>query len=250
MSQLNIIFEDDSLLVIDKPAGLVVDESETQKKGTLQEILRDEYGIHSERSGIVHRLDKDTSGVLVVAKTREALENLQKQFKERVVKKEYVALVHGHLKKGAVVNKPIGRNPGNRERFVVLEEGKPAITEFIPIERLEFSGQRLIEIFSDLTKPAMRKLDAKRYSNYTLIKCLPQTGRTHQIRVHLKYLGFGIVGDSKYAGRKVSRLDKRWCPRQFLHAAKLGFKHPESGQWIEFKSPLPEDLQKALGYLT
>lgn len=252
MSQLNIIFEDDSLLVIDKPAGLVVDESETQKKGTLQEILRDEYGIHSDRSGIVHRLDKDTSGVLVVAKTREALENLQKQFQERVVKKEYVALVHGSLEKPVRVDKPIGRNPGNREKFTVLDNGKPATTEYQPIKNfiLPIGGSNFKSIFNDLNKNQLRKLSTMNYQQYSLVACQPLTGRTHQIRVHLKYLGNPLVGDSKYAGRKVARLDKRWCPRQFLHAAKLGFKHPESGQWIEFKSPLPEDLQKALGYLT
>ncbi len=249
MSQLKIIFEDSSLLVVDKPSGLVVDESETQKIGTLQQILRDEYKINLDRSGIVHRLDKDTSGILVVAKTNEALKILQAQFKDRIVKKEYLTLVHGHLEKAVRVDKPIGRNPGDREKFVVLDEGKDAVTEFIPEKLFIMSPEFSEEIFSGFSKIQFKKLRTMNYQLFTLLKCLPQTGRTHQIRVHLKYLGFPIVGDVKYGGRKTSRLDKRWVPRQFLHAGKLGFNHPETGKWIEFESPLPEDLEESLKFL-
>jgi 23S rRNA pseudouridine1911/1915/1917 synthase len=246
-----IIFEYTDLLVLDKPAGMVVDKSETQVEGTVEEWLEKRLQVTGgrgqlARAGIVHRLDKDTSGLLLVAKTQAALENLQSQFKERTTKKEYLALVHGIIEKAGVIEGGIGRNPGNREKFVVIEEGKEAVTEYEPLERLAFRVERIVEIFSDFSKIKLRKLDAIRYYNYTLVKAKPHTGRTHQIRVHLKYIGFPIVADEKYAGRKTYRLDKRWCPRQFLHAAKIGFKHPVSGEWMEFESPLPEDLEEAL----
>lgn len=245
-----IVFEDDSLLVLDKPAGLVVDKSETQNADTLEDWLRLRASKVSPwsllRQGIVHRLDKDTSGLILVAKTQEALENLQKQFGERVVKKEYIALVHGLVESGGRIEGAIGRNPGNREKFTVLEDGKEAVTEYEPIQRLAFRAERIVEIFPDFSKIQLRKLNAIRYLDYTLVRAKPHTGRTHQIRVHLKYKGFPIVADEKYVGRKMYRLDKRWCPRQFLHAAKIGFFHPVSGEWIEFESPLPEDLKEAL----
>ncbi len=249
MASLTILFQDPFILVIDKSAGLVVDESETQKTGTLQQILRDEYKINAERSGIVHRLDKNTSGVLIVAKTAEALENLQKQFKERVVKKEYLALVHGHLEGVRIIDKPIGRNPGDREKFTVLEEGKPAVTEFAPEKLLVMSSQLIEEIFHGFSKIQFKKLSTMNYQLFTLLRCFPQTGRTHQIRVHLKHIGFPLVADEKYGGRKITRLDKRWCTRQFLHAAKIEFKHPSTGEIMSLESPLPEDLKKALSKL-
>src|SRR5260221_11551707 len=124
-----VLFQDDSLMVINKPPGLVVDSSESQKAGTLQEILEKEFGIKVERGGIVHRLDKDTSGLMIIAKTREALETLQQQFKERMVKKEYLALAHGWMEKEEVVSGAIGRNPRNRQKFTVLDEGKEAETK-------------------------------------------------------------------------------------------------------------------------
>ncbi|MDP3758466.1 MAG: RluA family pseudouridine synthase [Candidatus Daviesbacteria bacterium] len=271
--KINVIYQDDNLLVLDKPPGLVVDPADSVKEETLVDILRREYGIGLERAGppathalalragIVHRLDKDTSGILLVAKTIEALENLQKQFQERVVKKEYLALVHGYIMESGRVEGSIGRNPGNREKFTVLPEGKEAVTEYEPVKNLQFTIYNLQKIFSDfneqssragfhpLTKIQMRKLERMEYGRFTLVKCHPKTGRTHQIRVHLKYIDHSVVSDEKYGGRKVSRLDKRWCPRIFLHAAKIGFKHPATGEWMELESPLPEDLKKALDNL-
>ncbi len=241
-----IIYEDDQMLVLDKPPGLVVDPAETVKDETLADILQKEFKIDLPRGGIVHRLDKDTSGVILAAKTAGALEGLQKQFQERVVRKEYLALVHGSIGEGGVVEGNVGRNPGNREKFIVLPEGKEAVTEYEPVERLQVTGNRLQEIFSDFNKIQMRKLDRQSYGEFTLVCCRPKTGRTHQIRVHLKYINHPIVADEKYGGRKVSRLDKRWCPRIFLHAARIGFKHPVRGEWLEFESPLPEDLKGAL----
>ncbi len=247
---MKIIFEDDYLLVIDKPPGLVVDKSKTQKEDTLEDLLR----IDLERSGIVHRLDKDTSGVLLVAKTQETLDNLQLQFKERKVKKEYLVLVHGFINKAGRVEGAVGRNPGNREKFSVLPIGKQAITEYEPVKNFKFpivfqtafGGTNFKSIFADFNKIQMRKLEKMKYNQFTLLTCQPKTGRTHQIRVHLKYIGNPIVSDEKYVGRKMYRLDKRWCPRMFLHAKKLGFYHPVFGEWIEVESELPEDLRKVL----
>lgn len=233
-------------MVIDKPSGLVVTPSDSHKEVTISEILENEFKLLLDRGGVVHRLDKDTSGVMLVAKTLKALENLQSQFKERTVKKNYLALVHGQLLKTKVVSAPINRHPGNREKFTVLEEGREAETIFNPYQKLTLSDQNLEQIFTGFNKIQFRKLKTTNYQLFTLINCFPQTGRTHQIRVHLKYIGFPIVSDEKYGGRKTVRLDKRWCPRQFLHASKIEFNHPETGVRLEFESALPVDLKQAL----
>jgi 23S rRNA pseudouridine1911/1915/1917 synthase len=249
MTAPEVIFEDESLLVLDKPPGLVVDNSETQKTDTLEEWLK-ERGITLERGGIVHRLDKDTSGLILVAKTEAVLENLQNQFSERVVKKEYLALVHGEIKEPGVIEGNIGRNPDHREKFTVLDTGgREAVTEYAPERNFLINEERLKEIFPDFNKIQMRKLSTINYQTLTLVRCFPKTGRTHQIRVHLKHIGFPIVSDEKYVGRKMYRLDHRWCPRQFLHAAKISFKHPVSDEPMEFESKLPQDLEIALKFL-
>ncbi len=243
---MKIIFEDENLLVIDKAPGVVVDKSETQEDKTVEDWLSTYKSNSSlQRNGIVHRLDKDTSGILLVAKTSEALKNLQDQFKERRIKKQYLALAHGFIETGGRVEGDIGRNPGNREKFTVLEGGKEAVTEYEPLERLQFAGERLQEFFSEFNKIQIRKLERMQYNQFTLVSAHPLTGRTHQIRVHLKHIGHPIVSDEKYVGRKMYRLDKRWCPRQFLHASKIGFYDPGSGEWTEVESRLPEDLEKA-----
>ena len=150
MVNLKIIFEDQYILVLDKPPGLVVDNSETQQGNTVESWLESRYSLLVVRQGIVHRLDKDTSGLLLVAKTAAALENLQQQFAGRKVKKEYLALVHGEIKEPGVVKGDIGRNPGNREKFTVLEEGgKEAVTEYSPISNFKF----LISNFKFQIKP-------------------------------------------------------------------------------------------------
>jgi len=243
---IKVIYEDSDLLVIDKPPGIVVDPADSVKEKTLADILQDQFKIKLLRGGIVHRLDKDTSGILLVGKTPAALEKLQAQFKERKVKKEYVALVHGVVEESGKVEASIGRNPGNREKFIVLEEGKEAVTEYVPQKNFQFSILNFQSIFNELNKIQMRKLERMKYNQFTLLQCKPKTGRTHQIRVHLKYIGHPVVADEKYVGRKIYRLDKRWCPRMFLHAKKIGFKHPVSGEWMEMESDLPEDLNLVL----
>lgn len=216
-----VIFSDKNFLVLDKPAGLVVNRAETVRAATLQDWLEKKIpgSSYLERSGIVHRLDKETSGLLVVAKTKAALVNLQKQFKERVVKKKYLALVHGRLepKQGTVVL-PISRTRKNREKFGVQVNGRPAKSQYRVLQASDRFSFLEVEIF---------------------------TGRTHQIRVHFSFLGHPVVSDAKYGGKRGQR-DRDFCPRLFLHAAELGFYHPETGEWQQFKSSLPFALEKVI----
>lgn len=237
-----MVFQDQAILVIDKPAGLIVDT-------TLADWLVKEFRVNLARGGIVHRLDKDTSGILLVAKTQDSLDQLQSQFQQRLVKKHYLALVHGHLKESGVVTGAVGRHPLNREKFAVVGTGKEAQTNYQPWRRLVMSDESIGRIFADFNKIQLNKLVSIHYPLFTLVECRPVTGRTHQIRVHLKYLGFPVVADTSYAGRKTVRLDHRWCPRQFLHAARIEFIHPISGKSMSFVSKLPRDLKRALNLL-
>jgi 23S rRNA pseudouridine1911/1915/1917 synthase len=250
MSEIKVIYQDSDILVLDKPAGLVVTPADTIKDDTLSDILIRDFKINLDRGGVVHRLDKDTSGVLIVAKTQAALENLQAQFKERNVKKQYLALVHGDFQEEKTVSGAIARNPANREKFIVWDEdGKEAETKFVPDKKLLMAEETMQEVFTGFNKIQFRKLSASKYGVFTLLKCFPLTGRTHQIRVHLKYTGFPIVSDEKYGGRKTVRLDRRWCGRQFLHAFKLEFNHPGTGERVVYESPLADDLKASLKFL-
>lgn len=213
-----VIFEDQSLLVIDKPAGVTVNRAETTRgQETIEDWLRQSP---LPRRGIVHRLDKDTSGLLIIAKTADALANLQAQFKQRQVKKAYLALVHGRVEpQSGNINLPVGRNPLRRQRFTVLITGRPAQT-----------GYQVV----------------KQYPAYSLVKVFPKTGRTHQIRIHFKHLGHPLVADPLYLGKKRLKQDRLWCPRLFLHSQSLSFTHPQTHRIINLEVPLPYDLQAAL----
>jgi len=234
-----IVFEDDSLVVIDKPSGLVVNRAESVKGETLQDWIEKKFQISNfkfqklgesdfiRRSGIVHRLDKETSGLLIIAKTPQAFVNLQLQFKEREVVKKYTAIVHGKVTPAeGEIKADIGRLPWNRERFGILPGAKSAHTSY-----------KVISIYE------------KDKNFFSLLLVTPYTGRTHQIRVHLKYLGHPIVADNFYVGRKTYRSDIKFCPRIFLHASFLRFKHPETEQYTEFRSELPKDLKEVIGKL-
>ena len=236
MIEPEVLFEDQVFLVINKPSGWVVNYVSSAKKSPILETwLADKYtyeiaGNKEYRSGIVHRLDKETSGVLVVAKTETAFKYLQKQFKVREVKKQYLALVHGKVEPGdGVISAPIGRLPWRRDRFGVIAGGRKAETSYSAKDYY------------------VRRISSK--EEFTLLKVSPRTGRTHQIRVHMKRLGYPVVGDEFYAGRKVSRKDREWCPRLFLHAWKLSIKHPKSKKLMSFKSELPPDLQSVITHL-
>lgn len=222
---LDIYYEDADVLVVNKPRGMVVHPAEGNYSGTLVNAVlyhcRDLSGINGVlRPGIVHRLDKDTSGLLMVAKNDVAHLELARQLKDREVTRRYLALVHGNVRAGrGVVDAPIGRDPGDRQRMaVVFKNSKPAVTHY--------------------------QVNA-RFENYTYLELRLETGRTHQIRVHMKYLGHPVVGDPKYGpGRPHFGLDG-----QFLHAAVLGFRHPGTGEVLQFEAPLPHVLQEILNSL-
>ncbi|HJX02113.1 MAG TPA: RluA family pseudouridine synthase [Candidatus Humimicrobiaceae bacterium] len=228
-----ILYEDEFLLVLAKPAGWVVNDARTVRGTfTVQSWLKEnfDYEISKDdmyRSGIVHRLDKDTSGILLIAKTKSVFENLQMQFKGRGVEKTYLALVHGQIaQKSGEIDMPVGRLPWNRERFGVLPGGREAVTGYKTLSEYELNGKK-----------------------YSLLEAYPKTGRTHQIRIHFKYLGHPIVADSFYAGRKTERGDRLWCPRLFLHAKEIKFRHPDNNRMVSVSAELPRDLKTALSKL-
>lgn len=244
-----IIFEDEFMLIINKPAGMTVNRSDTtgnemtvqewtenklkikpfdKTQGKNEKLKIDDESDFYKRAGIVHRLDKETSGVLIIAKTPQAFTELQRQFKERLVKKTYLALVHGNLvPPEGEISVPVGRLPWNRKRFGVVAGGRDSVTRYRTINSLQ--------LIINNTKEDM-----------TLLELYPETGRTHQIRVHLKHINHPIFGDALYAGRKTARDDRKILPRVFLHAAKISFAHPVTGERVEFESKLPEELAKML----
>ncbi len=220
---LHIVYEDEDLVVVDKPPGLTAHPAPGHPHHTLINALLSHVPHlarmgDSLRPGIVHRLDKDTSGLMLVAKNKSAQMNLIEQFKARSVVKAYLVLVKGKLtpEKG-IIDAAIGRDARNRKRMAVASKGRPARTQYQVIKYI---------------------------NEYTLLEVMPETGRTHQIRVHLAAIGYPVVGDAVY-GVKSSYLS-----RQFLHACRLGFRLPSSGEYVEFKSELPEDLETALGEIS
>ena len=237
-----IIFQDNELLVLDKPAGMTVNKAESAKELTVQEWVENSYKLQVTsyelenemvrnfvaRAGIVHRLDKDTSGVLLVAKTLEAMVALQAQFKQRQIQKTYLALVHGWVSpEEGQISAAISRNPFERRKFGVFLGGRESTTDY-----------RVVKTF-----------DNPRLGQYSLVEAYPKTGRTHQIRVHFKFINHPVVADELYAGRKTSRNDKKWCPRHFLHAYKIELTHPVSQRQVDFVAPLPLELEEALAKL-
>ena len=232
-----ILAEDESLLVIDKPSGLVVNKSQTQREITLQELVHEylklapnDLGV-GERSGIVHRLDKDTSGLILIAKTKNMFEYLQERFKNHQIKKTYLALLHGKMVEDMVtVDAPIGRNPKNRLKFAIVEGARDAKTEFVLLNRYS------------------RKL-GNEYNYYSYVSVLPQSGRTHQIRVHSASLNQPVVSDPIYLGRRRLKDDLKMCPRLFLHASEISFSDPKTSETRQFRSVLPTNLQNVLNKL-
>lgn len=255
MDELKIIFEDSELLVLDKPAGLVVNRGQTVQGETLQELLENYFSLPADnlgiggRAGIVHRLDRDTSGVLAVAKSQKAFENLQKQFKEREVEKKYVALVHGLVADHGVIDEKIGR-VGKFGKFGVVSTGRESKSEFKRNVELIFLSSRFAQLVEDekYNKARIRYLEAHGL-DYSLVEIFPKTGRTHQIRVHLKHLGHPVVSDELYCPSKLFKFDMLWCPRMFLHAQSIAFRHPSTKKNLEFVADLPKDLKSAMLFL-
>lgn len=235
----HILFEDQFFLVLDKPAGWVVNDAETVKHNlVVQTWLSDHYEFETTkerelRSGIVHRLDKETSGILLIAKTKDVFYELQRQFRERIVEKTYVALCHGIPKvKEGKIEAEVGRLPWRRDRFGVLPGGRDSLTFYKVLK--EWAGETVTQF-------------DKSGKGFSLIEFYPKTGRTHQIRIHAKYIGHPLVGDDFYAGRKTARNDRKWCPRLFLHAKAISFLHPSTKEKVAFESEFPGDLQEVIG---
>jgi len=230
---LDIVFEDEHILIINKPMGLVVHPGAGNSNGTLLNGLLHHCPelVHVPRAGIVHRLDKDTTGLMVVAKTLQAHADLVEQLQERTVSREYEAVVQGEMTGGGRVEANLGRHPRQRKKMAVLDfGGKEAITHY-----------RLLQ----------------RFPGFTHIRLKLETGRTHQIRVHMAHIGYPLVGDATYAGR--FKIPKNTAPelldrlrnfgRQALHAAQLGLDHPASGEYMEWQVPRPDDMDELLGLL-
>jgi len=230
---LSVVFEDEHLLVINKPAGMVVHPGAGVDSGTLVNALlhhcRDSLsGIGGVvRPGIVHRLDKDTSGLIVVAKADAAHHHLSEQIRAKTARREYVALVEGTLpEESGTVDRPIGRHPSRRKQMAVTASGRSAVSHFVVI---------------------------KRFARLTLLSVALETGRTHQIRVHMASLGFPVVGDLVYNKKATGSLAQRHklgLAGHALHAARLSFTHPTSGRLLEFEAPLPPDFQRLLDSLS
>jgi len=220
---LSVIYEDSDLLVVNKPKGMVVHPSAGHHTHTLVHGLLyhcdDLSGINGvERPGIVHRIDKDTSGLLVVAKNDRTHEDLSKQLEEKKITRKYEAIVHGEIgHETGIIDAPIGRDPKDRQKMGITSSGKDAITNFTVITH---------------------------FADYTHIECQLETGRTHQIRVHMQYIDHPIVGDPKYGPRKTIEMDG-----QALHARILGFTHPRTKEWLEFSIEPPASFQDTLAYI-
>lgn len=220
---IDIVYEDDSVIVVNKPQGMVVHPAPGNPDGTLVNgllyhcSLSDINGV--VRPGIVHRIDKDTSGLLIVAKTNEAHESLSKQLKERKAMRRYYCIVNGNIKEDSgTINKPIGRHPIDRKKMAVVAGGREAVTHFRVLER---------------------------FGQYTLVECILETGRTHQIRVHMASIGHSIVGDPVYGVKK----ERFKTNGQLLHAKTIGFEHPKTKEIMEFDSELPEYFKDVLNKL-
>lgn len=229
---LQIVYEDKSLIVINKPAGLVVHPAVGNRSGTLLNALLHHAPELAQvpRAGIVHRLDKDTSGLLVIARNLKAQKSLVEQLLARTVSREYLAVVHGMMTSGGTVEAPMGRHPSQRTRMAVVTQGKPAVSHYRVVERFRV---------------------------HTLIRVKLDTGRTHQIRVHMAHIEYPLVGDPEYGGRsKIPRgasaelLDMlRQFKRQALHAERLALSHPRSGKEVAWEHAMPDDMQQLVQVL-
>jgi 23S rRNA pseudouridine1911/1915/1917 synthase len=226
------VFEDESLLIVFKPAGLVVHPAVGNWNGTLMNaLLNHDASLETlPRAGIIHRLDKDTSGLLMIAKTLQAHNSLTQQLQERTINREYLAISRGRMTAGGTIDEPIGRHPQDRLRYVVRDGGKEAVTHYRVVHR---------------------------FTRHTLVRVKLETGRTHQIRVHLAYIRFPLLGDPMYGGRfqmppncsEALEKELRSFKRQALHAEKLGLLHPVTGEYMEWVQPMPDDMVRLLAAL-
>ncbi|MEE9356328.1 MAG: 23S rRNA pseudouridine(1911/1915/1917) synthase RluD [Methylococcaceae bacterium] len=229
---LNIVFEDETLLIVNKPAGMVVHPAAGNWQGTLQNALLYYHPPLATlpRAGIVHRIDKDTSGLLMIAKTLQAHHSLVEQLQARTIDREYLAVTQKRMTAGGTIDEPIGRHPVDRKRYAVTTHGKTAVTHYRVVER---------------------------YNQFTMIRVKLETGRTHQIRVHMAHVRYPLLGDPVYGGRfklpsncpQQLEVILRQFKRQALHAGKLGIIHPTTGEYCPWEAPLPEDMQQLVDAL-
>lgn len=284
LDNLTIVYEDDDIIIVNKPPYVVVNDAQTVVDQVTIQTWLDSYLKHSQttenwqglipldfngeygtpeqifdvRQGIVHRLDKETSGVLILAKNPGSLVNLLAQFKSRTVHKEYLCLTHGKftVQKDSI-DVPLGRSQRDRKVFDVAVEGRKAVTDYT-VEQFfpRFNETKWLDLFKqnafqhvNYHYQGNHKDYFKSYQGFSLVRCLPKTGRTHQIRVHMAHLQHPLVGDETYAGAKRSRADALWCARQFLHAQKISCTHPRTQEIITFEAELPTDLQTALSLI-
>jgi 23S rRNA pseudouridine1911/1915/1917 synthase len=277
LDKITVIFEDQDIVIVSKPSGVVTNAAVSVKEKSLQEWFTDnylqnktvfpedwqklvpvnfstEYGspeeIFEQRQGMVHRLDKDTSGVMIFAKHPGSLVNLLAQFRKRKTQKKYLTLVHGAFRVPAgVISAPLARARVDRRKFAVDVSGRAAETKYL-VKTVYRGFQKddfveLEEKKAKLMKQSLRFYD----QGFSLVHCWPKTGRTHQIRVHMAHEQHPLVGDVTYLGRKRAKIDPIWCPRQFLHAETLEVFHPRTQKKVEFKAPLADDLQQVLDFL-
>jgi len=280
---ISILYQDENVAVIMKPAGVVVNNAETVNTPTIQEWwvdhLKAEHGgnmlfaqnweklvppdftsefgtpqeIFTQRGGIVHRLDKETSGALLLAKNPGSLVNLLVQFRQRTTQKKYLCLVHGKFKiLEDTVSLPISRSPANRTRYQVIADGRTAETSYKVLSYFPGLNAETLVLRAKQLRPELTHVKQKvenRYQGFSLVECWPKTGRTHQIRVHFTHLHHPLVSDPTYVGAKRLNLDQLWCSRLFLHALTLGWSDPVTGELRTIEAPLPPELEEALTFL-
>jgi 23S rRNA pseudouridine1911/1915/1917 synthase len=290
VTPIEVLYEDNDLLVVNKPAGMVVNRAQSVKELTVQDWAEQyfanqkegisqaqqegepdwqslvpasyptEFGtpeeIFNQRSGICHRLDRETSGALLIAKNPGALLHILQQFQERTIQKRYLCLTHGrfNLEEGEI-DLPLARRSRNRKLFGIDAEGRPALTRYKVLQYFTTLDQDAIaDQVQQVGGPApaqLKQLNNKQlYSGFSLVHCWPKTGRTHQIRVHLTHLQHPLVADPQYVGKKRFKLDRLWCPRQFLHAEEIILLHPRLGETLAVTAPLTPDLTAVLRLLS
>lgn len=270
-----ILYEDQDIVVINKPPGVVVNRATSVKQATVQDWFVEHYAqlpfpddwssmlpadfddsfgqpldIWQERQGLVHRLDKDTSGVLLLAKHPGSLIHLLAQFKQRHTHKSYLALVHGHITPAnGQIKAPLVRSPHHRLKFMVQSDGREAVTDYVVQQSYGGLSDATLAQITDQTHSKLKKVQELYAAGFSLVALQPQTGRTHQIRVHLSAAHHPLVADHLYSGKKRAKYDQIWCQRQFLHASQLEFTHPRTREKMSVPASLSDDLERVLELL-
>jgi 23S rRNA pseudouridine1911/1915/1917 synthase len=273
--EIKVVFEDQDIVLINKPAGVVTNRANSVKQPSLQDWFEKEYlgknfpddwqncvpqdfspeygspeEIFEQRQGMVHRLDKNTSGIVIFAKHPGSLVNLLAQFRLRETQKRYLALVHGNFRvpKGNI-SAPIARARVDRRKFAVDVNGRPAETHYEVTQ--EFKGFRdgFLDKYEEKDQKILKQAERFYNQGFSLVKCWPKTGRTHQIRVHMAHENHPLVGDVTYLGKKRSKVDPLWCSRHFLHAEELEFTHPRTDEKVSFYAELPAELKQVIDNL-